>query len=308
MAKKLLLIEDSLSIQALVASTFAHEDFDLIVTDNAADGLHKAQTMLPDLVLADASMPEMDGFQLCQRIRQSPDGRHIPVVLLTSNFAVYDAAKGDLAGVTTHLAKPFAAHALVDLVNQCLPLVRRTSQTPQAPVLSAAPATENGHAIEPDLASVPTPQIPGPLLLETEQWTDTGVELGLEMPISTVLQELMADTADASSESPHAPEDAPAPQPAPFSALPPPVPASAATDEASLAFYQALGSRFEHLLRETFESHVRSALEQLMPQLLTAAHTVIAEQMPALLTELLRQEIDKLKRAVEREPDYGAPH
>src|SRR5215510_11203840 len=125
MATKLLLVEDSLSIQTIVETAFAREGFEVMVAGDALDGLHKAQTLRPDIVLADASMPGLDGFQLCQRIRQSASGRHVPVILLTSGFAAYDKVKGDRAGVTTHLAKPFEPQVLLDMVKQLVPVPQR---------------------------------------------------------------------------------------------------------------------------------------------------------------------------------------
>src|SRR5262249_43149916 len=89
MATKLLLVEDSFSIQTIVETIFIQEDFEVMVSGDALDGLHKAQTWLPDIVLADASMPGMDGFQLCQRLRQSASDHQVPVVLLTSGFTAY---------------------------------------------------------------------------------------------------------------------------------------------------------------------------------------------------------------------------
>src|SRR5215470_18734225 len=137
MATKLLLVEDSLSIQTLIETTFVQEDFEVIVSSDALDGLHKAQTLRPDIVLVDASMPGMDGFQLCQRLRQSASGRQVPVVLLTSGFALYDKAKGDRVGVTTHLAKPFDPQVLLTLVTQLVPVARPPASSPAAvpPVL-----------------------------------------------------------------------------------------------------------------------------------------------------------------------------
>src|SRR5215475_6654178 len=132
MATKLLLVEDSLSIQTLVETAFAREGFEVMVAGDALDGLHKAQTVRPDIVLADASMPGLDGFQLCQRIRQSAGGRQVPVVLLTSGFTAYDKAKGDRAGVTTHLAKPFDPQVLLALVKQLVPVVRHPVSPPAA--------------------------------------------------------------------------------------------------------------------------------------------------------------------------------
>jgi two-component system chemotaxis response regulator CheY len=151
MATKLLLVEDSLSIQTIVETTFAPAGFEVIVAGEALEGLHKAQTLLPDIVLADASMPGLDGFQLCQRIRYSASGRHVPVVLLTSGFAAYDKVKGDRAGVTTHLAKPFEPRVLLALVQQLVPVVSQAA-SPAAPVATLLPRT-GGDAIE-----VPAPR------------------------------------------------------------------------------------------------------------------------------------------------------
>src|SRR4029077_14676864 len=112
MAVKLLLVEYSLSIQTIVETTFAREGFEVMMAGDALDGLHKAQTLRPDIVLADGFMPDIDGVPLCQSIRQSADGRHVPVVLLTSGFAAYDKAKGDRVGATMHLAKRFDPQVL----------------------------------------------------------------------------------------------------------------------------------------------------------------------------------------------------
>ena len=92
-AKKLLLVEDNLSIQQVVRTLFRADDLDVVVTGDATAGLHKIESWLPDIVLADAAMPDLDGFQLCQIIRNSANLRHIPVRLLTSRGAAYDAAK-----------------------------------------------------------------------------------------------------------------------------------------------------------------------------------------------------------------------
>src|SRR5215470_10529242 len=122
MATKLLLVEDSLSMQTIVETAFAREGFEVMVVGDVLDGLHKAQALRPDIVLADASMPGMDGFQLCQRIRQSAGGRHVLVILLTSGFAVYDTVKEERVGVTTYLAKPFESQVLFDMVKQLVPV------------------------------------------------------------------------------------------------------------------------------------------------------------------------------------------
>jgi CheY-like chemotaxis protein len=133
MTKTLLLIEDSLTTQHVVQTAFEHDDMHVITTTTLEEALQELRSTIPDVIVADASLPEVDGFQLCQMLRDMEGLRHIPVVLLTSGFASYDQAQGERLGVTGHLAKPFEAHALRQLVQQvCV-----------APPHSAAPASRS---------------------------------------------------------------------------------------------------------------------------------------------------------------------
>jgi CheY-like chemotaxis protein len=129
MPKKLLLVEDSFTIQNVVQTTFAPADFQVIVASNAHEGLVKLRAVTPDIVLADATMADIDGFQLCQRIRETKGCEHIPVLLLTSSFAAYDVAYGRRVGVTDYLAKPFEASMLLTVVQRLM----TSSPIPAAP-------------------------------------------------------------------------------------------------------------------------------------------------------------------------------
>jgi twitching motility two-component system response regulator PilG len=118
MPKTLLLVEDSFTIQKLVESTFTSAGYQVAVANHAREGIAKLSAVSPNIVLADASMPEMDGFQLCQAIRSTPGFERIPVLLLTSRFAAYDEVQGQRSGVTGYLAKPFDSYSLLTLVQQ----------------------------------------------------------------------------------------------------------------------------------------------------------------------------------------------
>jgi CheY-like chemotaxis protein len=118
MTKTLLLIEDSFTTQQVVQTAFEHDDMHVITTTTLEEALQALRSTIPDVIVADASLPEVDGFQLCQMLRDMEGLRHIPVVLLTSGFASYDQAQGERMGVTGHLAKPFEASALRQLVQQ----------------------------------------------------------------------------------------------------------------------------------------------------------------------------------------------
>lgn len=135
MAKIMLLVEDSITTQKAVITAFEHDNFDIATATQSTQALRELQTLIPDIILADATMADMDGFRLCQVIRKTERVKHVPVILLTSSFTVYDEDKGSEVGVTAHLPKPFESEALRDLVYQ---LVTATSaESPgTAPVLS----------------------------------------------------------------------------------------------------------------------------------------------------------------------------
>ncbi len=166
MPKTLLLVEDSFTIQKLVESTFTSAGYQVAIANDAREGLAKLSTVSPDIVLADASMPEMDGFQLCQTIRSTQGYERLPVLLLTSRFAAYDDVQGQRSGVTGYLAKPFDSYSLLSLVQQLLDkpssavadVWDATPADRQAEEVSL-PAPENGE-IAPD-AAVRTPGMPG---------------------------------------------------------------------------------------------------------------------------------------------------
>ncbi len=160
--KTLLLVEDSFTIQKLVESTFTSAGYQVAIANDAREGLAKLPTVSPDIVLADASMPEMDGFQLCQTIRSTQGFERTPVLLLTSRFAAYDEVQGQRSGVTGYLAKPFDSYSLLTLVQQLV------DKSP-VPVLDPAPPEERmpgvdfarSEAVSPaDMSEIPEASAP----------------------------------------------------------------------------------------------------------------------------------------------------
>jgi CheY-like chemotaxis protein len=309
MATKLLLVEDSLSIQTIVETIFAREGFEVLVAGEALDGLRKAQTLRPDIVLADASMPGMDGFQLCQSIRQSAGGHHVPVVLLTSGFAAYDKAKGEHAGVTLHLAKPFEPQALLDMVKQLVP----GAPHPVSPVSAIAPVLPRPEG-DPFEAPMPRPREHAEsdtslaAILSTER-----VDAGATPPSGEpgMAGELL-DNPWSNVAVPAPPSEVSHPAEPILRASDSTFPAAsqvsqdahprASRETASLdVLYQTLGYHMVQMLREALDAHLPTMLAQLMPHLLDTVRDVVQAKMPDLLAVLLQQEIDQLKHAVEHD-------
>ena len=120
MSKKLLLADDSITIQKVIQITFAHEDYDLTITDNGDAALAKAQELKPDLVMADVYMPGKNGYELTAAIRQDPDLQNTPVLLLAGSFEPFDEEKARNCRANAWIEKPFESQNLIDKVSDLL--------------------------------------------------------------------------------------------------------------------------------------------------------------------------------------------
>jgi CheY-like chemotaxis protein len=120
MSRKLLLADDSVVIQKLVGLSFANEQIEIVSTDNGDDAVRLAKEARPDVVLADVVMPGRSGYEVCEAIKQDPELRATPVLLLTGTFEAFDEARAATAGADGHVTKPFEAQALVERVNQVI--------------------------------------------------------------------------------------------------------------------------------------------------------------------------------------------
>ncbi|MFN8058252.1 MAG: response regulator [Vicinamibacterales bacterium] len=116
MRKTLLLADDSPTIHRVVQLTFADEPFDVICASGGREAIERLATLVPDVVLADVSMPGCDGYDLCAYVRTTPGLAHVPVALLTGAFEPIDERRAEAAGCDSVVAKPFEPQALVELV------------------------------------------------------------------------------------------------------------------------------------------------------------------------------------------------
>ena len=79
MRKKLLLADDSITIQKVVELTFPAEEFQVVTAGNGRLAIEKAAAFLPDIVLCDVIMPQLDGYQVCEALRAMPELRDVPI-------------------------------------------------------------------------------------------------------------------------------------------------------------------------------------------------------------------------------------
>lgn len=139
MAKyKLLLADDSTTIQKVVNLTFADEGIEVVSVGDGNSALGKFSEFTPDLVMADINMPGLSGYEICERIKQNEQTRRIPVILLVGSFEPFDEAEARRVGADDYLTKPF--QSIRQLVSKVSDLLNSAAGEKQAP-------TENESAV-----------------------------------------------------------------------------------------------------------------------------------------------------------------
>ena len=105
--RKLLLADDSAAVQKVIELTFADEGMEVFSVGDGQSALDKLEHVTPDVVLADAFMPGLNGYDLCRSMKEDSRFAQIPVMLLISSFAPLDEAEAQRAGADDIMTKPF---------------------------------------------------------------------------------------------------------------------------------------------------------------------------------------------------------
>jgi CheY-like chemotaxis protein len=120
MPHKLLLADDSVTIQRVIELTFADEDVQVIAVGNGQDAIERVQRDHPDIVLADVGMPERNGYEVAAFVKGNAATAHIPVVLLTGAFEPVDEGRARTVGCDGVLVKPFEPQLVISRVKELL--------------------------------------------------------------------------------------------------------------------------------------------------------------------------------------------
>lgn len=120
MTYKILLADDSITIQKVVELILSDEDVEMRLTGNGEEAFSLLTTFHPDIVLADTEMPTINGYELCERIKKNPATKSIRVILLTGAFEPFDEERARQAGADDFLIKPFEAQELIQKIDAAL--------------------------------------------------------------------------------------------------------------------------------------------------------------------------------------------
>lgn len=117
---KVLVIDDSNTIRRSAEIFLRQAGFEVILAEDGFDALAKISDHQPKVIFVDIMMPRLDGYQTCALVKQNPNLKATPVIMLSSKDGVFDRARGRLAGSDRYLTKPFTKEALIEAVNACM--------------------------------------------------------------------------------------------------------------------------------------------------------------------------------------------
>lgn len=125
MAKKILLVDDETDILDLIKYNLEREGFEVKIADNGKTAIDVASNFVPDLILLDVMMPEMDGVETCIELRKNSKLKNVIIAFLTARGEDYSQIAGFEAGADDYITKPIKPRVLVSKVKA---LLRRTEQ------------------------------------------------------------------------------------------------------------------------------------------------------------------------------------
>ncbi|MEZ5345124.1 MAG: response regulator [Pyrinomonadaceae bacterium] len=142
--RKLLLADDSITIQKVVNLTFADEGIEVISVGDGNSAMDKIREESPDLIMADVNMPGLNGYEICEKVRQSDEYRRTPVILLVGSFEPFDEVEAKRVGADDFLKKPFQS------INQLVNTVTVLLDSESAAAYGEDPADDNTDSDDDD--------------------------------------------------------------------------------------------------------------------------------------------------------------
>lgn len=116
MPKKVLIVDDEPNIVTSLEYLMTKGGYEVEVACNGEEGLARVETFMPDLVILDVMMPRRSGYEVCQKMRERAEWRHIKIVMLSAKGREAEVSKGLSLGADAYVTKPFSNRELVATV------------------------------------------------------------------------------------------------------------------------------------------------------------------------------------------------
>ncbi len=305
MKSKVLVADDSASIQKIILMAFEKESMEIQGIENGQAAFELLDSFQPDLVLADTKMPGYDGFELSRRIKESNPS--IPVILLESDFEDFDEARFKKSRADDHIAKPFKSADIVEKVKALLQgpgtrpplqdiiqdielLNEQDRETSLAEGSSEIESAEELNGAFRSLVGAPVAGAPtagAPRVGVPETWN-------LEPPTTrpAAPPDLIGETLNnlSSLSRDQRLEEKPPADPAPGTEASPPAISSDTLNE-------VIGEQVSRAVEKSMDETLRKEISGLSDSVLETIRDMVKEIAPEIIRSVVQKEIDNIKKA-----------
>jgi DNA-binding response OmpR family regulator len=118
--KKILLVDDSATVLLMERMILSKHDFEVVTAKDGQEGVEKALSERPDLILMDVVMPRMNGFDACEALRRKAETKEIPIIMVTTRGEFANVESGYASGCNDYVTKPIDGLELLTKVRSCL--------------------------------------------------------------------------------------------------------------------------------------------------------------------------------------------
>ncbi len=119
-SKTIMVVDDSITVRKVTARLLQRQGMEVLTAKDGVDAVAQLQEHIPDLMLLDIEMPRMDGYELATQIRNTPNLKHIPIIMITSRTGTKHRDKAEKIGINRYLGKPFNETELLENINALL--------------------------------------------------------------------------------------------------------------------------------------------------------------------------------------------
>lgn len=123
--KKILVVDDDQILRRVLQNSLEQQGYQVITVNSGKDALAIFNQDVPDIIVSDVSMPEMDGFEFCRQLRSQPSGKLVPFIFLSAKSELDDRIQGHSIGADDYLTKPFEMKELLAKIEALIERSRR---------------------------------------------------------------------------------------------------------------------------------------------------------------------------------------
>ena len=119
-SKRILVVDDTEDVVKVVKMYLEHHDYEVITTNDGQEGLEKAKTEKPDLIVLDLMLPRMNGYKVCGLLKRDTRYAKIPIILFTAKTQEKDIKLGEEVGADAYITKPFEPEVLLSKIEELI--------------------------------------------------------------------------------------------------------------------------------------------------------------------------------------------